>query len=255
MMASPTIAELRDVCQPPSTMLRANAEHWAGRLYMRRASIYATRGFVRIGLTPNAITGVMVLAGVLAGAALLLPGLAGAILAALLIQAYLLLDCSDGEVARWRGVNSVKGVYLDRVGHYLTDAAVLAALGFRAADLHANGWAILGLTAALAAILIKAETDLVDAARAHAGMPAATEDTRDLVSPALQTMRSRVSSLRIHRIIGAIEASLLIAAAAIVDAVRGDLFATRLLLVAITVVAVAQVVLHLVSILTSRRLA
>jgi phosphatidylglycerophosphate synthase len=56
-----------------------------------------------------------------------------------LIQAYLLLDCCDGEVARWRShTSSVRGIYLDRVGHYLTEATLLAALGFRAAGLDAN---------------------------------------------------------------------------------------------------------------------
>ena len=50
----------------------------------------------------------------------------------LLIQAYFLLDLCDGEVARWRRTTSITGVYLDRVGHYLVEAAVLSAFGFRA---------------------------------------------------------------------------------------------------------------------------
>ncbi len=61
--------------------------------------------------------------------------------------------------------------------------------------------------------------------------------------------------LRFHRIIGAVELSLLILAAAVVDTVFGfDRAAVRVLMVAVAVVAVLQTVLHLVSILASRRL-
>src|SRR3954469_13717316 len=114
----------------------------------------------------------MIVAGMAAGAALLVPGLAGGILGALLIQLYLLLDCVDGELARWRKQTSTVGVYLDRVGHYLSEATLLVGFGIRAADVfHQDGaaiqwqWAFLGTLAALGAILIKAETDLVDVAR------------------------------------------------------------------------------------------
>ena len=95
------------------------------------------------------------------------------VLGALLVQLYLLLDCVDGELARWKQQFSSVGVYLDRVGAYLSDAAVLVGLGLRAADLWGSGridwlWAFLGTLAALGAILIKAETDLVDVARHQA---------------------------------------------------------------------------------------
>jgi len=57
---------------------------------------------------------------------------------------------------------------------YLTDAAVLVGFGLRAADLWGSGridwlWAFLGTLAALGAILIKAETDLVGVARHQTG--------------------------------------------------------------------------------------
>ena len=62
--------------------------------------------------------------------------------AVLLIQLQLLLDCSDGEVARWRDQKSPVGVYLDRIGHWLTEAALPIALGVRAD----GGWDSLGRT-------------------------------------------------------------------------------------------------------------
>ena len=44
-------------------------------------------------------------------------------------QLQLLLDCCDGEVARWRRTFSPKGPYLDALAHYSTEAALPAALG------------------------------------------------------------------------------------------------------------------------------
>jgi phosphatidylglycerophosphate synthase len=166
----------------------------------------------------------------------------------------LLLDCSDGEVARWTGRTSVTGVYLDRLGHYLVEAALLVALGWRAADNTATGFALIGALAALCAILVKSETDLVAAARYGAQLPPPSEDAGIPTSATLRGARRVASMLRIHRITGAIEASLVIVGAAIIDVVRGDLVTTRIVVVVLALVAAAMVVLHAVSILSSRRL-
>ncbi|WP_020576879.1 CDP-alcohol phosphatidyltransferase family protein [Actinopolymorpha alba] len=255
MTTLPSIAELRAKAHPPGLLDRRSGEHWAGRMYMRRISLYATRLFLVLRLSPNQLTGLMIVAGVGAGFALLWPGLPGAILAALLVQIYLLLDCSDGEVARWTGRTSMTGIYLDRVGHYLCEAALLVGLGFRAAGGQPTGYAVLGLAAALGAILIKAETDLVDVARSRHGLTAVTEEAVEPRAAGLARLRRVALVLRFYRIILAIELSLIIVVAAVIDTVRGDLLATHVLTVAVAVVAGVQVVLHLVSILVSRRLA
>ncbi|HZC26081.1 MAG TPA: CDP-alcohol phosphatidyltransferase family protein [Actinopolymorphaceae bacterium] len=255
MTTLPSIAELRAKVHPAGHLERRNGEHWAGRLYMRRVSLHATRIFLGLRLSPNQLTGLMTLAGVAAGPALLWPGLPGAILAALLVQAYLLLDCSDGEVARWTGQTSTTGIYLDRVGAYFCDAALLVGLGFRAAGGESTGYAVLGLAAALGAVLIKSETDLVDVARARRGQSVVTEEDVEPRTPGLASVRRAALALRFHRLIQAIELSLVIVVAAVIDALAGDLVATRVLTVAVAVVAAVQVVLHLASVLVSRRLA
>jgi len=55
------------------------------------------------------------------------------VLALLLGQLQMLVDCCDGEVARWRKESSPAGVFLDKVGHYSTEALIPIALGIRAA--------------------------------------------------------------------------------------------------------------------------
>ena len=102
-MPGPTLHEVRAKGQPPEVLARLNDEHWFGRLYMRKLSPYATVVFARLGWSPNAVTVCFMLAGVAAGVLAAVPGLPAAIGVALLIQLYLLFDCSDGELARCTG--------------------------------------------------------------------------------------------------------------------------------------------------------
>jgi phosphatidylglycerophosphate synthase len=236
---------------------RLNDEHWFGRLYMRKLSPWATWVFARLGWSPNAVTVAFIVCGLAAGAVVAFGGLGTAIAGAVLIQAYLLFDCSDGELARWSKRFSVSGVYLDGIGHYLGEAALLVGLGVRAQG-HltlSGGYVSAGLGAALLAVIVKAETDNVVVARAKAGLPGTHED--EALAPRSQGLalaRRAASVLRVHRIIQAVELSVLILLAAIVDAARGGLTATRVLSVACLAVAAVMVLAHLAAILASRRL-
>lgn len=238
---------------------RRSGEHWGGRLYMREISLRITRVLVGTKVTPNQLTYLMTLAGVLALPALLVPGVWGAVLGVVMVQLYLLLDCVDGEVARWKKQYSLSGVYLDRVGAYLCDAAVLVGFGLRAADLWGGGridwlWAFLGTLAALGAILIKAETDLVGVARHQAGMEPVKDAAAEPRSSGMALARRAASALKFHRLVLGIEASLLILVLAVLDQIQGDLFFSRLGVAVLAGVALLQTVLHLVSILVSSRL-
>jgi phosphatidylglycerophosphate synthase len=235
-------------------MQRRSGEHWAGRLYMRAISLRVTRYAVAAPISANGFTYLMILTGLAAAPALLIPGLTGALLGAVLIQAYLLLDCVDGEVARWRKQTSITGVYLDRVGHYMCEAAFLVGLGFRASHLHADLWAVLGLAAALGVILIKSETDLVDVARTRSGLPAVSDSASVPRAAGAAKARALASAFKVHRLIGGIESSLLVLVAAVADlTVHGDPF-TKAAVALIAAIAAAMVVLHFLSIVLSSRL-
>jgi phosphatidylglycerophosphate synthase len=258
-MSTPSIAELRAVCQPESLLGRVDAEHWAGRLYMRRLSPYVTRLLIATSLTPNGVTWLMIASGLLAALSLTLPGVLGALGAFVLIQAQLLFDCCDGEVARWRGRFSPTGVYLDGIGHYSTDAALAIALGVRADGGWSSlgGWTTLGLLIAVLVLFLKSESHLVEVARAHSGRPphdapAAASAPR---SGALRRLRQAVRFVPFFRAFLAIEATMLALAAALVDAFAGDLSGTRVLLVALVPLGLVTVGGHLIAILSSKRLA
>ena len=40
--ARPTVAEIREVCQPPAIRGRKNSEHWVADVYLRDISPYLT---------------------------------------------------------------------------------------------------------------------------------------------------------------------------------------------------------------------
>jgi phosphatidylglycerophosphate synthase len=256
-LSPPSIAELRAVTQPESLINRRGEEHWAGRLYMRRLSPYVTRLVVATPLTANALTSLMIPAGLLAAFLVTLPGVLPAVGAALLVQLQLLLDCSDGEVARWRRAFSTAGVYLDQIAHYSTEAALAAALGVRADGGWGSigGWTALGLAVSVLILLLKAETHLVTVARARSGeaLPEAPDGGPAQKPPALR-WRQGIRLLPSFRPFQAVEATLLVVAAAVVDAVTDNLTGTHVLLILLTGAAVVAVVGHLIAVLASERL-
>jgi phosphatidylglycerophosphate synthase len=246
----PTIAELRAATQPASIFERNSGEHWAGRLYVRRASPYLTRLLIGTRISPDGVTWLMILSGLAAAAVLALPGLLPAVAAFVLIQLQILLDCSDGELARWRGVRSPAGVYLDRIGHWTTEAALPIALGVRAEE------PVLGLVVAILVLLIKGESALVTVARAEAGLPPAA-DTQAVAAPRaglLRRLRRALGRVPFYRAFVAVEFTLLALAAAVVDSATGSLDGSRVLIVVLVPVAGLTAVGHLVAILASDRL-
>jgi phosphatidylglycerophosphate synthase len=259
----PTIAELREVTQPPAIRGRRNAEHWTGDLYMRRISPYLTRVLVRAGLSANNVTWLMIVSGWAAAFALLVPGIGGPLLAVLLTQLQMLWDASDGEVARWRGTSSPLGIFLDRFGHYTAESLIPLGLGVRAAggvDAVARGdglgWVCLGALLAVIILLNKALNDMVHVARAMAGLPRVADDdatTAPRVS-GLARLRRLARFVPFHRLYHSIELSLIILGAAVVDLVVGDLTGTHWLLALLVPLSLLAMAGHFVAIVSSSRL-
>ncbi len=254
-MSTPSIAELRSVTQPESVTGRTAEETWAAALYMRRLSPYLTRVLLAARLSPNAVTALMIPVGLLAGLVLTLPGLLAAVGAVLLVQIQVLLDCSDGEVARWRDSYSPRGIYLDQVAHYTTEAAIPAGLGVRAAQGWGSidGWTSLGLLVAVLILILKSETHLAGIARLRAGRPVSIEPSVQAEGRRLR-LREGARLLPFLRPFQAVEASLLALLAAIGDAVSGSLLGTQALLCVLAAAALVAVIGHAVAILASDRL-
>lgn len=234
-------------------MIRRNGEHWMSRVWARRASPYVTRRLISTRVTANQITYLMIVCGMVAAGSLLITGMVGALLSMSFVQLYLLLDCVDGEVARWHSTTSPKGAYLDRLGHYVVEAALLGIYGVHVSGSVTSGWVSLSLLTALFAVITKAETDLVFATTGRTSMI----ENDDLVQPRrapIRKLRRVTQAVRIHRVTGAIEASLLMATAAAAEWVGWNQAEESLAIAFLTVAAILSVA-HGVSILSSNRLA
>ena len=255
--ARPTIAQLREVTQPPSVRTRAAAEHWVAHAYLRDISPYLTRILLRAGFSANGVTWLMIIAAAAAAVATGWPTLSGAILAVILVQLQMLLDCCDGEVARWRQTSSPRGVYLDRVGHYVAEVGIAVALGVRATgELRLSGiWISAGLLLGLLIALNKVENDLVHVARHYSGLTQ-MRDADEVRAPRgglLRGARRLAGLVPFHKVFHSVELSILVLIAAIIDLfVAGA--ATKVLLAALVVAAGVTLIGHLVAVLASSRL-
>ena len=257
----PTIAELRSVSQPPAVRGRRNSEHWVADVYLRGISPYLTRILLPTGVSANTVTWFMIITGASAGLALLIPGIPGAFLALLLGQMQMLWDCSDGEVARWRGTFSPAGTFLDKVGHYTAESIIPVCLGIRAAGSdfswsQPGGYAYAGAILAVLVIFNKALNDMVHVSRAFAGLPR-LEDAAGVGTPtssALARVRRMVRYFPFNRIFHSVEMTILAFAAAIGDAVAGGLTVTRDLLLVMVGLGALTVVGHVLAILSSTKL-
>lgn len=256
--ARPSVGELRAVAQPDAVVGRVSGEHWAGRLYQRRISIHITRALAPTRVTPNAVTWTMLLTGPLAALAMSVPHLWGPLVAFAVIQVQGTLDCVDGELARWRDQRGPSGIYLDRIGHYVTDGCLAVGVGVHAdGGLRSiGGWTALALATGLLILLTKAETDLVHVARVQSGRPPIA-DTAEVARPRaglLRRLRRVAATLPFNRALLALEMTVLAVVAGSVDAARGGLGAFRVLDVALLAIGCLVVVGHLAATIASDRL-
>lgn len=118
-----SILELRDICQKsyPKEHIELTQKVY------RKFSIYVTKLFLYMRLSGNQATLIHMLSGFTAGLCLVFRL---NIIGAILLQLWYLLDLVDGEVARYRGEQSMTGSYFDRVSHYITHPFFFICLSF-----------------------------------------------------------------------------------------------------------------------------
>jgi len=255
-----TIAQLRAVTQPYSVRGRANSEHWVADLYLRRISPYLTRVLLKLNFTPNAVTWLMIFTGVSAGLSLLIPGMIGVVLALFLGQLQMLWDCCDGEVARWTKRFSPAGIFLDKLGHYLTEGTIAFVLGLRIAQWPEQpiNSSTIPLTAALFALIVilnKALNDAVHVSRYFAGLPK-LEDRKSVSSSrvSLIALAKRVFTfVPVHRMFHSVEMTIWIFVLSMVDSIFEIELLNQFFDIIIPVV-IFVFIGHLISILTSNKL-
>jgi phosphatidylglycerophosphate synthase len=180
-----------------------------------------------------------------------MPGYNGILLALFLSQLQMLWDCCDGEIARWRNTQSPKGIFLDRVAHYLTESLIPIAFALRLAGWPENeisDWKLPFLAAliSIAILLNKGFNDAVHVSRALSGV-GKLSDSKEVGAPVkswLRVLKAPFKVIAVQRLFHSVEMSIIIA-----------IFGDNKALIEIGIyVALFVTVGHLLSILGSRKL-
>jgi len=121
----PDIATLRSLCHGEKVL--QDRRLWY--VLSRRISIRITWVLLHTGTSANQVT-LLSLLLTLAGAVLLaMPSAALALCGAGALVVHYFLDKVDGEIARFRGVYSLDGVFMDELSHTFAYAGIFAGLG------------------------------------------------------------------------------------------------------------------------------
>lgn len=124
-MEKPTIKEIRDKYNYSSS------DTWYARIVCRKFSVYFSWVFARFPITPNQISLLMILSGIIGGIFLTMQSYLNGLIGVLFLQLFLVLDCVDGEVARIKKRFSSKGKFLDLLANDIIFVSIFAGLTFR----------------------------------------------------------------------------------------------------------------------------
>ena len=122
---------------------------WWVKLWVRKASFFFTYIFINLGFSPNGVSALSIAVTLAACILLMVPAQWAAILAAVLVNFWLVLDCVDGNIARCQKKKTVYGEFVDDMGGYFTVAFIYLAVGVSAYHLGGpllgryNIWAII----------------------------------------------------------------------------------------------------------------
>jgi 1L-myo-inositol 1-phosphate cytidylyltransferase / CDP-L-myo-inositol myo-inositolphosphotransferase len=123
-----TLSDVRTAEKKLFNSLKGEFEGFVDRYFNRKLSRWFTRVFLAIGLSPNSITALAGLIGLLAAAGFGLGTYSAGIVAALLFQLAAVIDCCDGEVARLTFTESPFGAWLDIVLDNLVHMAIFSGI-------------------------------------------------------------------------------------------------------------------------------
>ena len=164
-----SIAELRNICQTTSKKDKSNVYM---RYVCRFLSIYMTRAILPTAITANQVSVAMIAMGFISGIFFLSPMPGTFAVGAVLLQLWYLLDCMDGEVARYRHYkttgsviidkreSSLTGLYYDMINHYIVNFWVPSSISFGLFLKTGNhNWILIGMLGALTQVLMLAMHD------------------------------------------------------------------------------------------------
>jgi phosphatidylglycerophosphate synthase len=147
-----TLSDIQTAEKKLFNSLKGEFEGFVDRYFNRKVSRWFTRLFLTMGLSPNSITILAGLIGLVAAAGFGMGTYSAGIVAALLFQLAAVIDCCDGEVARLTFTESPFGAWLDIVLDNIVHMAIFAGIAVGLYTTHigqADDWVplVLGVAA------------------------------------------------------------------------------------------------------------
>jgi len=96
---------------------------------IRKISFYPTWLFLKIGISANQATFISIIVGVVGCSFLAFGNYATRIMGALLVNFWIVLDCVDGNIARYKETLGNYGEFIDALGGYLLNAILFLFVG------------------------------------------------------------------------------------------------------------------------------
>jgi phosphatidylglycerophosphate synthase len=160
-----SIQELREMLQKEKVAPQGWRRPLGYYALQRFPSIYITRFLLPTPLTPNQITVIGFFIGLIGCVFVLQWAWHLKLIGIGLLYLNVLFDKVDGELARYKKIYSLKGIYLDYVNHFLIPPLFLLALTFGLLPfslIHPTVLLLAGIAAACAMILLRIQQNLAE---------------------------------------------------------------------------------------------
>ena len=152
----PSVKKLRLISQEA----KSHRTEWQYIIH-RKLSIYLTWLLLHTGLTANQVTIISICSGFLGALSLLFAPGPWSLSGYLLFYGYFLLDKVDGEIARFKKEESLRGIFLDYMGHMIVPPLLpLSVGGYLAERFAISEFWLLGALAALSCMFVRGGRDI-----------------------------------------------------------------------------------------------
>ena len=121
------VSEIKKIIAKPQVNFKSP---WYARAVIRKISVYVTWLLLHTDISANQVTLVQNVLGFIGFFLLCSSHVGWAFLGVLIIQFGYVLDCVDGEIARYRKTPSVNGLFMDVFNHVSVIPLIPAGLGF-----------------------------------------------------------------------------------------------------------------------------
>lgn len=127
--------------------------------FIDNLAYYPAKLLLYTHLTANQVTVIWIIGQIIAALFVASGDYLTMVFALLAFQAFFVIDCSDGIIARYKKQFTLNGIYLDYLGHYITNPLLLICLGIGAARAYQEiAYLFMGVLAALLFLFNKAIT-------------------------------------------------------------------------------------------------